>query len=881
MSYETEIPLFKEKDAKLVSHTRNPLTNDRELVVRWDVTSQNVMDTALSMLDTYGDVGTGLDGDVVANAGQLTAKKYVENPMASGKVYAGRWRVISVSPFPPGYPRKDSDGIYRTLRRGYMTSLDWTEARLLTDTQLPGNNVSVPGVTGAESADTARHLLARFYNVSPQHWNAIMASIPVGTSISIAALQSQDLGAEWHVSLARPQSADDGSYTIDVLLSNPMFVHSGYSDAGGDREVRRWTLEGVPRALGQTLIDQWELLGPGRSAMGSASAQGEYMTISLSLDSPTLQNLTIENIPTSCDTTLTLHFGWGYTKAEAGVFITSHSGALAANQSRKIRQVQTRGNGLFDIIIEEETVTFDAAKHILTFDLHIGAAVNNLTEWAYHVPLTMLATIKTAYAHGQVGYSSSFEVLRTDHCSFDYKGVILKKTAAIESETLNGGNPFKKLTLKKIINQIIALVTPVVSVRGVTVQHDVDVDQDGTRVIVERTETETNDTATAAVTTAGKIESVVINTGVEPSAVAAQTETVDGVSVETERLASKGNGLWEWARRKITRRSLTLTIADGVAYMRRTFFTGTMTRAEALTALPSAATAVGASIEASVRVDADGMAQVEKSTIQKSSFILPNIKSGTALEPETNRIGIQVNAEAIANGLATAPVRGEKRSFELVPEPDGTGKYKLQEVAGGQYIAPELLVESNGLIEIYEIRGRNVDAISDHDFVSGGASPTFGEMRHEINDRALSDFVRRTLKMAGNAATLQVTVSNKSYTEEDRQLKYADVSSRKRFYDSSGRLEKVKQYTSSYVYELIFTRAVNETTVRVYSLAKLDADATTTSATQDQSSQVRHDAQYNFWVKETTTITKAAAWSFANKGRNYAGFSESTETSPA
>ncbi len=869
MALESEISKLKERDAKLVSHSRNPLTGDWELVTKWDVADRAMQESLIKVLYQYTSVGPGGDSDTITNESHLTARQFVDNPVVNGIPYQGRWRLVTVAPQPPG-ARKDPDGVYRVLRRGYMMTLDWAEARLLSDNRLPGNNVSVPGVNGAESAPAAAHMFARFYNVSPQHWSSILAGIGLGNEIAISALQNQNLGGNWHVSMARPQPAEDGSYVIDVLLSKPMFVISDYSDAGGDREVRRWKLVGVARALGQTIIDQWELLGPGRSASGDAGAESPYMSITLSLDSPVLQNLTIGPIPTSCDTSLTLHFGWGYTKAQAGEFISSHSAVLQSNQTRKIREVQTRGNGLYDIIIEEETITYEAGKHVVQFILHVGAAVQVAREWGYGVPMSRLDAIKASYAHGVVGYTAEIEITRKDNCSFDYRGNIVRKTAPIISETLNGGTPYRRITLRKILNQISAMATSLVTTRGQTVAHEVDVDQDGTRAILERIETESNDTATAAVTTAARTESIIANTGVEPASVVAQTETLDGVSVETERLASRGNGLWEWVRRRIARLTLAVTVTVGAKYETLVTKVGLFRRSEAEAEAAAAPTGVGVETEASVEVEPDGMARLRKQTRTKAPFLVSGLRSGTALEPATSSIGLHVDAAATAaSALGTAPTRGQLREFQLLPEKDGTGQYRLVEVSGGEYVAAAVKIAGNGLFEIHETKGRNVLNPADHNL-----EPTqYGTFVHEINQRGLHDFAKRLLTMAGGAATLTVEVRKATLIEEDRQIKYVEPTLRKRQYDDKGRLERITEVTMVVALIVTMQRTITETTTRTYSLEKIDADTVS-----DGESVVQHNEDPGFWVRDSLVRVRGA-WSSPSVTQHVLATIQSTDVS--
>lgn len=817
MALKAEIQYLKEKDAKLVTHSRNPLTRDWELVTKWEVSDVNFFASLLTTLETYGSVGPGSLGstpDPIVDSAQLTAKKYVDDPMANGKVYAGRWRVISVAPFAPGSSKKDSDGVYRVLRRGYMTALDWTEARISGETsKLPGNALSVPGVAGTTSDNPCNHYFCKFYNVSPDHWKSIMASIAVGTvHEGDITIQGQNIGNGWHIAMARPQQADDGSYTIDVLLSKAQFVVADYSDAGGDRQVRRWHIHGVPRALGQTIINAWELLGPGRSASNGAGADSPYMTITLTLDSPVLQNLTVGPIPTSCDTSLTLHFGWGYSKIEAGEFITSHSGVQGAGMSRRIRQVQTRGNGLFDITIEEETIAFDEGKHVVTFTLDIGANVENVKEWGWHAPMSRLDAIKAAYDHGKRGWRSNFELTRKDNCTFDYVGTIEK---------------------------------------------------------------ETNDTATVATTTPAIAETIVGNTAMTPEQItsAAVTDDVDGVSFQND-LVNLGNGLWKWFRRKILRLPLNVTVTGGTAYMTITRVLGLYKRADAAELMAAAPSVVGVSISAVADVEPDGMVKVDKATATKSALTVPGIKSGTVLEPETSEFGLNTDAIAKALTLGTAPVRGEKRLFELVLDrtADGTAVHRLVEIAGGEYVATPIVIFNNGLVKITETQGQNKYVVAD---ISLGAS--LGDANHQINERALSNFAKRVLTLFNDEATLQVTVDRKSRTEEDRHLKYVDPTLRKRTYDANGKLEKITEYVNQYVIELLWTRAITEVTVRTYSLASLSADTTSTSATQDQESNVEHDPRWSMWIKNTMTRTKGT-WDYKNPKQNYIGLLVSSDS---
>ena len=106
MAYEEEKKYLRNAAAKRVEYGSNPQTGDKQLARRWGKVKDDLQASSLTYLNT------------------LTT---VENPQADKRAYPGVWRIIQ-NRGPRMKTNPSEQGIYQTLRHGYLTEIDATPA---------------------------------------------------------------------------------------------------------------------------------------------------------------------------------------------------------------------------------------------------------------------------------------------------------------------------------------------------------------------------------------------------------------------------------------------------------------------------------------------------------------------------------------------------------------------------------------------------------------------------------------------------------------------------------------------------------------------------------------------------------------------------------
>lgn len=835
MAFEQELKFLDPKAANVIGNEPNPQTGDHELRLFWACSKDDLRESAVRFLKTYGWA-----------TNHPTAQTYVENPVIDGKTYTGRYRVAGISQLITGREDKP-DGIILTLRRGYMTTVDWTEARIAGDHRIASNGSQVTGIDDTTSNNPIRHMLVQFHNVSPLHKKAIADSLAAGSTITSPVIQGETYSGAWHVAYVRPVPSEGGEYVLQVMLGRPQYTLIEYTDKGGDRESYRARLVGVPRTLAQQIIDDWgDQSGVvGQSASSSVGVEESYVDITLTKPAGIPLNMTLNNVPTACDTTTTLHVAWGYTEAAAGDFITNHSGALGANQTRNIRKFDTRGDGLFDIIIEEITLTYDAAKHLLSINLIVGTKITDARQWGYNVPVTLLADIKTAYETATLGWAADFEITRKDGCSFDFKGNIRKRTDDTKTATTGGVGEEAALEVHTAVDPV-AMADVVSTVDGVSYQDEPKPMEDGKWAWLRKKIT--RKAISAAVTAASTYLTRTLTSGWVTKTAAATLDEAAAVGKTVDvQITQEQDGLLKFLKDKKIRTARTVTLTGGSIGSADSLLVGLIAAADVATlaiALPQ-----GTTLElTNAASDEDGMVPFTLRKAVKAKVGKDGIKTGQYLFPETR--AKQENAKLgteLPSAIDAAPTRGTGRQFILAPKEDGTAGYELVEVSGVAH--EETFVSRNdGLIKETTTIGRNATT-------AGTLGTDKGEASNQITDLALLDYAKKTLAMTDGAPTLTIVSASEAEVEYDRQYKWFTIPYYSTTILAQGNFAKALLGNKVYCYYTEITRQLSQTTTRVYSLTPPSATEFTTG---NASSQVTYIPSHSLWMKETTTITKGA-----------------------
>lgn len=229
--------LFMEGPARLLGESDTPLNNSRELTRLFDLQVDSVTQKQMDWLWMYVSGGP-------ADAPNTTAKSYVDNPQVQGKLWPGRWRLVSNT-----FSQKHR-GVIQVLRLGWAQAIVWDEALL-------------PATDDLALAEGYRTVQWR--NCDPAYACAMAASLNVGT-ITNAVVQGQTLSGAWHViKVTTGHMQDDGSCVITLALAQPQFTLIAYAKAGTTKETAVTYYWQVPKALAQGILDANKAAGASAS----------------------------------------------------------------------------------------------------------------------------------------------------------------------------------------------------------------------------------------------------------------------------------------------------------------------------------------------------------------------------------------------------------------------------------------------------------------------------------------------------------------------------------------------------------------------------------------------------------------------------------------
>jgi hypothetical protein len=364
--------------------------------------------------------------ETIVSEKNKSAVYYVDEPLIGGRKKKGRWRVAFVE------TRRERDDTYtliQTLAEGFRTTvkkgdaIDWAWARVVTGRKLLGNSESATGVSNTTSNNPERYITVRFTGISPEATSAVLGELS-DASYSDFNIRGENYSDTWRNIFANVTTGEDGSATVDMLLARPQYTLNAYHDFGGSEERGVTYLWNVPKDLAQGIMTSWKT-GVGKTATASYGKEAGMVDIVLQAKVGIPENLTISDIAVNCDTTLTMHFAWGYTEAQVETFIQAHDSA-SAGLSRQVK-VDTRGDGYYDVVIEERTFGPHGEDVVdFSLELPIGTKVTQTNYYGYNIRISELSYIRSNIEanSAEVGKSYSFQITREDDCSFDYVAVV-------------------------------------------------------------------------------------------------------------------------------------------------------------------------------------------------------------------------------------------------------------------------------------------------------------------------------------------------------------------------------------------------------------------------------------------------------------------------
>ena len=132
--------------AKARKEDRTGLDSDENLILQWDMQTEGLAESACDWLE--------------AN------RRYIKDAEIEKRTYDGYYRSVEVE--------RQGNTIIQTFAKGWITSLvdesvlDWMEARLVSDTELPAGSVAETPVSPDTWGNPEQYLLFKWTGIDPE-----------------------------------------------------------------------------------------------------------------------------------------------------------------------------------------------------------------------------------------------------------------------------------------------------------------------------------------------------------------------------------------------------------------------------------------------------------------------------------------------------------------------------------------------------------------------------------------------------------------------------------------------------------------------------------------------------------------------------------------
>ncbi len=229
-----------------------PLAGDAEIQRVWSYKNSDDQAEYISFLNSY------------TSAANADPQAYVENLKVARKTFPGRWRLAFVKPIRIG----KTPYVLQVLRKGFITqlvdngALNWSEARLSID-----KSQTLHG--------DIQYVFVRFPNVSPDNVRGIVSSINALPAHAFhPVIRGEDYGQNFYRQYCTFVIEQDGSATINLLVSKSQVTVQAYSNWATERQESVTYHFDVPADLAQAIIDDH------KTATGGGVRQGASATCS-------------------------------------------------------------------------------------------------------------------------------------------------------------------------------------------------------------------------------------------------------------------------------------------------------------------------------------------------------------------------------------------------------------------------------------------------------------------------------------------------------------------------------------------------------------------------------------------------------------------------
>lgn len=255
------------KYAERVRVTEATALGDEEIVRRWPNIGEGYLSKCLTALSLFTD------------SSNSKPQLWVKDPVVGREVFPGIYRSVTVD---VDVQKPGLKGIIQTLRKGFATAPQWSEARIEAKVSSLSNTQSASGLAGTTSDPVDQVFDVLFQNCSPLAIESIATSLRTASYSSGITVRGETHSGAWHVLSVSTKLEEDGSASATLRIATPQYTISAYDDYGLDRAMDVHYVMDVPKEQAQGIVTAWKAENPvGASASISYSRDQKLVDIVL------------------------------------------------------------------------------------------------------------------------------------------------------------------------------------------------------------------------------------------------------------------------------------------------------------------------------------------------------------------------------------------------------------------------------------------------------------------------------------------------------------------------------------------------------------------------------------------------------------------------
>ena len=325
------------KYAERVRVTEATALGDEEIVRRWPQIGEGYLSKCVTALSLFTD------------STNSKPQLWVKDPIVGREVFPGIYRSVTVD---VDTQKPGLKGIIQTLRKGFATAPQWSEARIDAKVSALSNNQSASGISGTLSDPIDQVFDILFQNCSPLSIEAIADSLRTGDYSSGITVRGESHTGAWHVLSVSTKLEEDGSASATLRLATPQYTISAYDDYGLDRAMDVHYVMDVPKEQAQGIVTAWKAANPvGASASISYSRDQKLVDIVLRKTASVEAEFSAGLVSADCRYLETETIYLNVADAAAyPIFAPTNGGGISY-----VRNVTRNINGTWDISIKART----------------------------------------------------------------------------------------------------------------------------------------------------------------------------------------------------------------------------------------------------------------------------------------------------------------------------------------------------------------------------------------------------------------------------------------------------------------------------------------------------------------------------------------------